>query len=79
MATRAKMQCEVVEDYGWSKKVKLRVVYDPTANGEDKNFTKATPSGEVWMTIDNPAASVQFEPGKKYYVDFTEAPEEKSG
>jgi len=79
MATRAKMTCLSVEDLGWSKKVKLQVVYDPSANGEDKNFTKATPSGEVWMTIDNPAASVQFVPRKKYYVTFEEAPEENSG
>ena len=72
MATRAKFVCMSVEDYGVSKKVKLAVVYAPDANGEDANFTKASPSGELWMTIDNPAASVQFKPGAKYYVDIHE-------
>jgi hypothetical protein len=70
MATRAKMKCVAVEDYGFSKKVKLSVVYAPDANGEDANFTKATPNGELWMTIDNPKASTQFEPNGIYYVDI---------
>lgn len=70
MATRAKFTCRSVENYGLSKKVNLAVVYAPDANGEDANFTKATPSGECWLTIDNPAAAVQFEPGKSYYATF---------
>lgn len=76
MSTRAKFRCNVVEDYGLSKKVKLNVVYEGSlgANDENKRFTKATPSGEIWLTIDNPAASVQFVPGDEYYVDFTPAP-----
>lgn len=75
MATRAKFRCVAVEDYGVSKKVKLSAVYAPDANGEDKNFTKATPSGELWMTIDNPAASCQFVPNKNYYIDISQVPE----
>lgn len=74
MATRAKFRCSVVEDYGSSKKIKMNVVYDPTGNGENANFTKATPSGELWMTIDNPLASTQFVPGQDYYVKFEPAP-----
>lgn len=73
MATRAKFRCSVIEDYGTSKKVKLNAVYAPDANGEDAGFTKATPSGELWMTIDNPNASCQFEPGKHYYLDISQA------
>lgn len=76
---RAKLRCTSIEDFGQSKKIKLAVVYDPTANGEDANFTKATPSGEVWMTVDNPAASIQFEAGKCYYLDFSEAPQYANG
>lgn len=79
MATRAKFVCSSVEDYGQSKKVNLAIVYDPQANGEDKNFTKASPSGHIWLTIDNPAAACQFKPGFQYYVDFTEAPAESRG
>ncbi len=73
MATRCKFMCRSVEDYGQSKKINLGVVYAPDANGENAGFTKATPAGECWMTIDNPAASVQFEPGKYYYADFSPA------
>lgn len=73
MATRCKFVCESIEDYGQSKKVKMRVMYAPDANGENANFTKATPSGECWLTIDNPAASCQFVPGKAYYADFSPA------
>lgn len=75
MSTRAKFRCTSVEDFGVSKKVKLAVVYAPDANGEDAGFTKATPSGEFWMTVDNPAASCQFEAGKSYYVDISPVPE----
>jgi hypothetical protein len=78
MAVRAKFRCTVVEDYGYSKKVKLTAACARTQDelgGENDRFNKATPSGEMWMTIDNPAASIQFEPGKHYYLDFSEAPE----
>ena len=76
MSTRAKFTCTGIEDYGASKKVKLQVVYEGElgTNEENKRFTKATPSGECWLTIDNPAASVQFKVGHQYYVDFHEAP-----
>jgi hypothetical protein len=74
MGTRAKFRCNSVNDFGGgSKEVSLSVVYDPNGNDENANFTKATPSGEMKMRIDNPAASVQFDPGKYYYVDFTPA------
>lgn len=76
MATRAKFTCQSVEDYGQSKKVNLQVVYEGELghNEENKRFTKASPAGAIWLTIDNPAASVQFKPGRSYYVDFHEAP-----
>jgi len=38
---------------------------------ENQRFHKATPSGKLSMYVDNAAAS--FEPGKSYYLDFTEA------
>lgn len=77
MATRAKFRCNAVEDYGYNKKVKLSAVYAPNEDGtaEDRGFTKATPCGELWMTIDNPNAATQFVPGKSYYLDISEAVE----
>lgn len=73
MTTRAKFRCSSVERFELGANVKLSVVYDPNGNGENANFTKATPCGDITMRVDNPAAAVQFEPGKVYYVDFTEA------
>lgn len=73
--TRAKFVCASVTTFGYGgKEVKLSVVYEPTPpETENAKFTKATPSGEITMRVDNPAAAVQFEPGKAYYVDFTPA------
>lgn len=70
MSTIARFKCISVEDLGWSKKVKLQVMYAPDANGEDANFTKATPCGEIWMQIDNPSAATQFVPDGVYSVLF---------
>lgn len=38
---------------------------------ENRRFHKATPNGSLKITVDNPA--VQFELGKAYYLDFTQA------
>lgn len=75
---RAKFRCLVVEDYGPSKKVKFTAACldGPPMSADEKDtarFNRATPSGELWMTIDNPDAAIQFSPGKSYYLDFTEA------
>lgn len=75
MSTRAKFRCNAVEDYGQTKKVRLHTVYEGELgpNEENKRFTKASPSGEIWISIDNPEASVQFVPGREYYVTFDDA------
>lgn len=87
MPTVAKMQLNCVEDYGMSRKYKFSCVYDnnlATPPNEDKRFTKATPSGEAWMTVDNSAVWPQFqlphinesggyESGSKHYVLFIDA------
>jgi hypothetical protein len=40
---------------------------------EDQRYAKATPSGTLTITVDNPA--VVFEPGASYYLDITPADE----
>lgn len=75
---RAKFRCLVVEDYGQSKKVKFSAAcLDGPPMSADQidtaRFNRATPSGELWMTIDNPNAAIQFKPGSHYYLDFSEA------
>lgn len=78
-AVVAKMQCRSVESARFSQtylqhKVQLGAVYG--TEGENKDFADATPSGECWMQInDGRPALAFFEPGKKYYVTFTEAPD----
>lgn len=73
---RAKFQTQSVTDFGYgSKQVKLNAVYaiSEERNKEDNQFSKATPSGSIEMMISNPNALDFIKPGKKYYVDFTEA------
>jgi hypothetical protein len=68
---RAKVVCEGIENNA----VKFRTVYEPDAAKDTENarFTQATPWGEIRLGIDNPKALEQFEAGKSYYVDFSEA------
>lgn len=79
MSVVAKMQCHNVETTRFSEtfqqhKVNLGAVYSD--KGENKDFCDATPSGACWMVItDGMPAAKFFQPGKKYYVTFTEAPD----
>jgi len=45
------------------------------ANGDPERdtFNKATPSGELRMSVTNPAVLDALEIGKTYYLDFTPA------
>jgi hypothetical protein len=43
--------------------------YDPELS-EDAAYSKATPTGRIEMTVDNPAALKQFKLGVAIYVDF---------
>lgn len=73
-AVRAKMQCQSVEQYASSSKVKLGALYSQDT-AENADFAKATPSGEIWMMISKDVpASGWFEPGEAYYVTFTKVP-----
>lgn len=78
---RAKFSVEHVVDYGEAskgypnKRVKLNAVYSGDRNIEDNQFSMATPWGTLEMMISNPNAIDFFTPGKKYYLDFTEAEE----
>lgn len=75
MSVRAKLSVTSVEDYGQSRKVNMSTVYETddqkNADPENIRFTKASPSGAFWITIDNPAAYEQFAAGQYWYADFT--------
>ncbi len=68
MKVRAKFRCNSVEDYGNSKKAKLSPVTG--AEGEDKAFWEATPSGTLEMSVTHAPVQEFFKPGKTYYLDF---------
>lgn len=76
---RAKFAVQHITDFGSydgkhpNLKVQLNAVYSGDKNSEDNQFSAATPSGDCWMMISNPQADGFFKPGKKYYLDFTEA------
>jgi len=69
---RAKFQVSSVTNHaGWGgKTVVLSPQYD-MAIPEDQRYAKATPSGKIEMTIDNPPAADQLKLGEFFYVDFT--------
>lgn len=86
-AVIAKMNCQSVEDFGWSRKFKFSCVHDSGINvgdtAENISFTKATPTGEAWMTIDNQYVWDSFHPpvalegeykaASQHYVLFIDA------
>lgn len=51
------------------------IVLSPVISGSDENksFYKWTPSGKIELGVVNPNAASQFEVGKEYYIDFTQA------
>lgn len=77
MSVRAKFTVTKIEDYGLSKKVSMMPVYEGPLgeNEENRRFTQASPAGGLWITIDNPRASEQFEEGQSWYLDFNRAVE----
>lgn len=74
MTVRAKMRLASITDHHWgAKELTFRAEYDESLP-EDQRFAKATPSGEIKMHVDNPAALDQFALGQSYYVDFNAVP-----
>jgi len=59
-------------DAYFMRRVKLDAQYDDGLSKENASFARATPSGTIEFTWDNP--NVNFEPGDVLYVDFTPAP-----
>lgn len=47
--------------------------YPPDGSDEDNTFAKWSPSINLQMQVTNPALFGQFEPGQKFYVDFSPA------
>ncbi len=62
--------------YGLSREFLFRPQYDP-ALPEDRRFSKATPTGEFKMTVDNAPVADFLEKslGKQFYFDIEMAEE----
>jgi hypothetical protein len=76
MAVRAKFRCtEIKLMYGTTIKYTFTPQYQPDVP-EDQKYEKATPQGELWMVVDNPAAT--FELGQDYYLDLVAVPAPES-
>lgn len=78
MKVRAKFTCQSVMIDAWKQ---THIVLTPVTreteepDSEDTKFWEATPSGEIKIDCANAVAAEMFEPGKKYYVDFSPADE----
>jgi len=75
MNVRAKFkvtEAELVKYYSDNKilQLKMDVVYN---DGDPANaqWSKATPSGSLWMNVTNPDVFDSFQLGKFYYLDFS--------
>ncbi len=68
---RAKFRCTQETKHIYrseSRTYKFEAIYDSEIP-EDVRFAKATPTGSLEMTVDNPSA--RFVIGDYYYLDFT--------
>lgn len=74
---RAKLQVASVEKFAGSERLKMHAVaaksYPADGSDEDNTFARFSPSASFEIHITNPALHGKFEPGQKFYVDFTPA------
>lgn len=71
MVVRAKFKVTAIKKTESGDFIEMGPVTGGSA--ENEQFFKWTPSGLLTMGIVHEAAARQFEVGKTYYVDFTEA------
>jgi hypothetical protein len=73
---RAKFVVQSVKTWGYGGReiVATPVTGGPNEIPENQRFHKATPSGQLTMTVDNPPAAEVFVPGAEFYLDFTPVP-----
>jgi hypothetical protein len=76
-AMRAKLQVQSVTKVESGEVLRFHAVsaksYDADGLDEDNTFAKFSPSATLEIHVANPALFGKFEPGRKYYVDFTPA------
>lgn len=62
------------DQYNYDKSVSTTVTLQPVQGDENKTWSKYTPSGEIRLNINNPAAVDAFVLGGTYFVTFDPAP-----
>lgn len=75
------MQLVSVKSFGEQEELEFHVVqgskveggYPENGEDEDNTYAHFSPSGELRLTVANPNLVGTFKPGRKYYLDFTEA------
>ena len=74
MTIKAKFHCYDVSEFpNGNKSVHMGAVYG--TEGENANFAKATPSGQLMLSIDKDTlAAKEFVRGEDYYLTFEEVP-----
>lgn len=77
---RAKLQIASVTKYSQtSEQLSFHGVaakqYPADGSDEDNTFAKFSPSVDLKISITNPNLVGKFEPGQKFYVDFTPVPD----
>jgi hypothetical protein len=75
---RAKFQVNKIERFEGSDRITCNAVcrssaYPADGLDEDNTYAKFSPSGELSLTIANPALLGKIAPGAKFYLDFTPA------
>ncbi len=75
---RAKMKVQSVVKTEGAEKLSMSPVcktggYDADGLDEDNTFAKFSPSGQLELTVANPALFGKINPGDTYYLDFIKA------
>lgn len=73
---RCKVEIHEVTLHGHSEQIVARPVcksgsYPADGSDEDNTFAKFSPSGDLRLTIANPALLGIYKPGQRFYVDWT--------
>jgi len=66
---RAKMYVTSIEKFSGQEQLNLSAVTN--GSDEDNTFSKFTPSASLKMSVTNPELIGKYEPGQKFYIDFT--------
>lgn len=78
-AMRAKMRItSITRHEGGNETLKFYAVaksdaYPSDGSDEDNSYARWSPSGELSLTVANPALWGKFAEGDKFYLDFTKA------